>query len=94
MYSYHYCIPLLIGCMAFGAAIDTHVPKKWRETVAVVAVGLTIFGFYLWSPYTYGTTPHDKEAVMWSKLWTDGTAEHQSRRASFWAAKNAGKAED
>jgi dolichyl-phosphate-mannose--protein O-mannosyl transferase len=92
MYSYHYCIPLLIGCMAFGAAIDTYVPVKWRGVVAVAAIACTVFGFYLWSPYTYGTVGHDKDVVIWSKVWTEGTAEHQSRRASHWAAeKNQNK---
>jgi dolichyl-phosphate-mannose--protein O-mannosyl transferase len=87
MYQYHYCIPLMIGTMAFGASMDLVVPKKWKHALAVVVICLAVFGFWLWSPFTYGTKQHDAGAAIWSRSWVDGTADHRSRRASHWAAK-------
>ncbi|KAK8897808.1 hypothetical protein M9Y10_000036 [Tritrichomonas musculus] len=87
MYQYHYCIPLIIGLMAFGSSLDLYIPKKWRETFAVFVIILTAFGFYLWSPLMYGTKQHDREISIWTKRWIDGNADHQSRRASYYASK-------
>lgn len=89
MYQYHYCIPLMIGLMSFGASLDIFVPKKWKGTLAVIVIILTAFGFYLWSPLMYGTKQHDRDITIWSKRWIDGNAEHQSRRASYYASKAA-----
>jgi dolichyl-phosphate-mannose--protein O-mannosyl transferase len=87
MYQYHYCIPLMIGTMAFGACLDLFVPAKTRQIIAVAVIALTLFGFWLWSPYTYGTKMHEPAAFIWSKTWLDGNAAHQSRRKSYWESK-------
>ncbi|OHT07845.1 Dolichyl-phosphate-mannose-protein mannosyltransferase [Tritrichomonas foetus] len=89
MYQYHYCIPLMIGCMAFGASLELYLPKGKREIVAVIVIILAAFGFWLWSPFMYGTTQHDRDIAIWSKRWIDGDAAHQSRRASYYASKAA-----
>lgn len=87
MYQYHYCIPLIIGLMAFGSSLDLCLPKKWRETVAFIVIVLSAFGFYLWCPLMYGTKQRDREISIWTKRWIDGNADHQSRRASYYASK-------
>jgi dolichyl-phosphate-mannose--protein O-mannosyl transferase len=92
MYQYHYCIPLMIGTMAFGAAPDLFARKRERQIVAVLAIAAAAFGFWLWSPSVYGTPPRSREASVWSRTWTDGNAEHQSRRASHWESVQAGGA--
>ena len=84
MYQYHYCIPLIIGAMAFGAAIEMCVPKKYRGIVLVISCSLTIFGFWLWSPFTYGSLPHDRDITIWTKLWIDGNEEHRKRRKEYY----------
>ena len=85
MYQYHYCIPLMIGCMAFGCSLDIYLPKKTKQFVACICIILVIFGFYLWSPYVYGTKLHDRDIAIWTKRWIDGDSDHQSRRASYYA---------
>ena len=87
MYQYHYCIPLIIGLMAFGSSLDLYFPRKWREIVAVVVIILAAFGFYMWCPLMYGTKQRDREISIWTKRWIDGNADHQSRRASYYASK-------
>lgn len=87
MYQYHYCIPLMIGLMSFGTSLDLYIPRKYRETVAVLVIILTAFGFYLWCPLMYGTKQRDREISIWTKRWIDGDSSHQSRRASYYASK-------
>ena len=88
MYQYHYCIPLILGCMCFGASLDLFVSPRHGATVAMIVISLTLFGFWLWSPFTYGTEMHDRALSIWSSTWIDGTADHQSRRASYHASKS------
>jgi dolichyl-phosphate-mannose--protein O-mannosyl transferase len=87
MYQYHYCIPLMIGTMAFGAGMDIFLPQKLKGTLTVVFIGLTIFGFRLWSPYVYGTQKHDKAIALWSRLWIDGDRRHASMRQAHLLSK-------
>ena len=94
MYQYHYCIPLILGCMCFGVCLDLFCSKRQKATVAVLAISLTLFGFWLWSPFTYGTQIHDRHLSIWSKTWIDGDAAHQSRRASYHASKERAKQEN
>jgi dolichyl-phosphate-mannose--protein O-mannosyl transferase len=88
MYQYHYCIPLIIGSMAFGASLDLFIPKKWKQAVAIVVTFLTLFGFWLWSPFVYGTKHHDRNAEIWTKIWIDGDDAHKMRRSSHYAKQN------
>jgi dolichyl-phosphate-mannose--protein O-mannosyl transferase len=87
MYQYHYCIPLMMGTMAFGAGIDILIPRKLREVLAVTAIILTIWGFWLWSPFVYGTKMHDRAASIWSRTWTEGDHDHAMRRASYYESQ-------
>jgi dolichyl-phosphate-mannose--protein O-mannosyl transferase len=50
LYLYHYIIPLMFGCMAFGAALEIYVPRRLRGIVFVVPVAAAAFGYWLWSP--------------------------------------------
>jgi dolichyl-phosphate-mannose--protein O-mannosyl transferase len=81
---YHYYIPLVIGTMTFGACLDLFAPAKIRQIVAVAVIVSTTFGFWLWSPYTYGTKMHELASSIWSRTWIDGNTTHQSRRKSYW----------
>jgi dolichyl-phosphate-mannose--protein O-mannosyl transferase len=82
MYLYHYLIPLMFGGMAFGAAIDLYIAKKAKGVICILGIFCVVFGWWLWSPYVYGTEPHDQAMMEWSKKWVDGDLDHQSRRAS------------
>jgi dolichyl-phosphate-mannose--protein O-mannosyl transferase len=87
LYLYHYIIPLMFGCMAFGAALEIYIPVRFRGVVFVAAVAAAGFGYWLWSPYVYGTQMHDRAIMDWSRNWIDGDLEHRSRRASKNAAE-------
>lgn len=87
MYQYHYCIPLMIGAMAAGAALEMFVPQRFRWAVFVIICALTVFGFWLWSPFMYGSTPHDRKWTIWTKLWIDGNEAHQKRRQEYYDKK-------
>ena len=88
LYLYHYLIPLMIGCMSFGAAVDMYFPSKYRGIFVVLILITTAFGFWLWSPYVYGTTPHDKDIMLWTKNWIDGDEAHRIARSIHYASKN------
>ena len=81
LYLYHYIIPLMFGCMAFGALIEMTLPPKFRGIALVVTACLVIFGYWLWSPYVYGTPMHDRGVMLWTRRWVDGDEEHRRRRA-------------
>jgi dolichyl-phosphate-mannose--protein O-mannosyl transferase len=95
MYQYHYCIPLMLGAMAFAACLDLYIPTKWRMIVVAVVISLTVFGFWLWAPYTYGTRLHNRKKAVWCNYWVDGDAAHQSRRVEHYKSKErAGHRDD
>jgi dolichyl-phosphate-mannose--protein O-mannosyl transferase len=74
MYLYHYLIPLLFGCCAVGAGIDVLCPKR-RFAAGFIAFALcagALFGFLLWSPYSYGTKLFNRYYVVWSRRWISG----------------------
>lgn len=81
MYLYHYLIPLMLGCMAFGASIDLFVPKFMRGFLTVIVCFLAFVGFFLWSPYCYGTPTFDKKVVIWNNNWLHGDSVHRSLSA-------------
>jgi dolichyl-phosphate-mannose--protein O-mannosyl transferase len=74
LYLYHYCIPLMIGCMAMGTALDLYLPACARGTVAFFVCGLACFGFWLWMPLVYGKYMHDREVMIWNDNWYHGDA--------------------
>lgn len=82
MFLYHYIIPLIFGCMAFGAFLDVTVRPKYRGLISCTVCCLAMFGYWLWAPYVYGTPRRDKEVTIWTKRWIDGDAEHQRLRAA------------
>jgi hypothetical protein len=74
---YCYLIPLIFGCMAAGAAVE-FVSQHPAKRIALVALSaLPLFGFYLWSPLSYGTTHLDMSVIMWTNKWKWGDAYHQ-----------------
>ena len=81
MFLYHYLIPLMFGAMCLGAAIDLWLPKFWRGFFAVFCILLAAIGFYLWSPFVYGTNQHDNDIDyawrLFNKPWQDGKANRQ-----------------
>jgi dolichyl-phosphate-mannose--protein O-mannosyl transferase len=83
MYLYHYLIPLALGSIAFGCGLDLVVPPLFRGFVAVFACVLAIVGFFLWSPFCYGTPLWDRAVTIWNKNWIEGDAVHRSQ---FWEA--------
>jgi dolichyl-phosphate-mannose--protein O-mannosyl transferase len=77
MYLYHYLIPLMIGCLAFGASVDIFIPPFLRGFIVVVAAFLAITGFVMWSPYSYGTTHWDTKVTIWTSNWVTGDRVHR-----------------
>ena len=77
MFLYHYLIPLMFGAMCLGAVIDMWLPKFWKGFVFVFIVLFVVFGFYMWSPFAYGTNQNedgftDNSWRIWNKAWRDG----------------------
>lgn len=91
LYLYHYIIPLIFGCMAFGAFIEMVVPRRWRGIVMIIVCALAIFGYWLWAPYVYGTSKRDPDLSIWTRRWIDGDEEHKRLRAERDAKKRAEK---
>ncbi|OHT08680.1 Dolichyl-phosphate-mannose-protein mannosyltransferase [Tritrichomonas foetus] len=77
MYLYHYLIPLMFGCLSFGACIDLYLPKFLRGFVSVITCFLAFSGFFLWSSYCYGTPAYDKRVTIWNQNWIHGDSVHQ-----------------
>jgi dolichyl-phosphate-mannose--protein O-mannosyl transferase len=77
VYLYHYLIPLIFGCMAAGAAVELMCPHPAKGIMVVALSALALFGFYLWSPLSYGTTHLDMSVIMWTNRWRWGDAYHQ-----------------
>jgi dolichyl-phosphate-mannose--protein O-mannosyl transferase len=78
MYLYHYLIPLAFGCMAAGAAIDIWLPRAMRGVVVVVLCAAALFGFWLWSPLSYGTEHLEEETIIWTQDWRFGDKVHRA----------------
>jgi dolichyl-phosphate-mannose--protein O-mannosyl transferase len=77
MYLYHYHIPLLFGCMAVGAAADIWLAPIARGPLITTAGALVAFGFWLWSPLSYGTPHLEERVVIWNENWRWGYAFHR-----------------
>ncbi|KAK8836895.1 hypothetical protein M9Y10_037421 [Tritrichomonas musculus] len=77
LYLYHYLIPLIFGCMSTGAAIDLWLKPFWRGTFCAAFCILALFGFYLWSPLSYGTPHLEDNVVFWTKNWRYGDDYHR-----------------
>ena len=77
MYLYHYHIPLLFGCCAYGAALDIWLNEFFQSYVSVFSVFFAITGFVLWSTYCFGTEPHDRYVVIWNDNWLYGDSYHR-----------------
>ncbi|OHS96069.1 Dolichyl-phosphate-mannose-protein mannosyltransferase [Tritrichomonas foetus] len=80
LYLYHYLIPLIFGCMSFGAATEMLISARYRGIFVVFILSACAFGYWLWSPYVYGTKPHDKEMMIWTQRWIDGDEAHKLAR--------------
>ncbi|OHT08990.1 Dolichyl-phosphate-mannose-protein mannosyltransferase [Tritrichomonas foetus] len=81
MYLYHYLIPLMIGCCAYGAILEMILPKKLRGIVAFATWTLAWFGFWLWMPLVYGKYGHDRNIMYWNDNWLHGDAVYKSEQA-------------
>ena len=77
MYLYHYLIPLMFGCLSFGACIDLYLPKFLRGFASVFVCFLAFTGFFLWSSYCYGTPNFDKKVTIWNSNWIYGDSVHR-----------------
>lgn len=80
MFLYHYLIPLMIGCISAGAAVDRIFPRVWVGIMLVVICLLCLFGFILWSPYSYGISHLDRKVTIWNDNWIYGDAYHRELR--------------
>lgn len=77
MYLYHYLIPLMFLCILTGCFLDLAFPPKIKGFVAAIFCGFALFGFYLWSPYAYGTPHLDQELIVWTDNWIYGDKFHR-----------------
>lgn len=81
MYLYHYCIPLMFGCLCAGAALDLFLPPRARGAVAVLLAFAALVGLRLWGPWVYGTVEPDLGVILWNKNWLSGDARYRERMA-------------
>ena len=81
MYLYHYLIPFMIGCCAYGAAIDIYLPKKARGLISFLSCTLALFGFWLWMPLVYGKYGHDRDIMYWNQNWLSGDFAYRYEKA-------------
>lgn len=77
LYLYHYLIPLIFGCLTFGSMVELFLPVKYRSVFVVFVCIASGFGFWLWSPYVYGTDKHDQDMMIWTRRWIDGDERHK-----------------
>ena len=83
LFLYHYLIPLMIGCCAFGASLEMIIKsKKIRGIVAFVSWILACFGFWLWMPLVYGKYSHDKSIMIWNQNWIHGDKQYKIEQSS------------
>jgi dolichyl-phosphate-mannose--protein O-mannosyl transferase len=78
MYLYHYLIPLMFGCMAAGAAIEIWFSLVGKGIAVVVISMAAAFGFWLWSPLSYGTKHLEETVIIWTENWRHGDAFHRA----------------
>jgi len=71
MYLYHYCIPLIFGCMCIGSLLNTVSPKL-RGILSVFIIFFATIGFVFLNPWVYGTTQWDTEITKSYRPWFDG----------------------
>jgi dolichyl-phosphate-mannose--protein O-mannosyl transferase len=74
MFLYHYLIPLMFGALAYGAALDMWFKnKKVRGLVALISIGLVIFGFMCYGRYAYARPSTDLMYKMSPSVWFEGS---------------------
>lgn len=79
MYLYHYIIPLIFACAAFGSSLDLCFFSTFKGTVTIISVTLAFIGFVLLSPFSYGSKSWDESIVIWNKNWKIGDETHRSQ---------------
>ena len=80
LYLYHYLIPLIFGCLSFGSMVELFLPMRYRSVFVVFVCIAAAFGFWLWSPYVYGTDKHDPDMMIWTRRWIDGDEQHKKAK--------------
>ena len=78
IFLYHYILPLLIGCLVAGASLDLYCSPFYKGFLAFVICGLCQYGFILWCPYSYGTSPYAPNYAIWSTNWLYGDEKHKT----------------
>lgn len=76
LYLYHYCIPLMIGIVGYGVALDLYLPKRVKGVVIVLSIALVIYFYWLISPYIYALPQRDYNKVIWNNAWVVGDSRH------------------
>lgn len=83
LFLYHYLIPLMIGCCAFGTSLEILIKsKRIRGIVAFVSWVLACFGFWLWMPFVYGKYSHDRDIMIWNQNWLHGDSQYKFEQSS------------
>ena len=65
---YHYVIPLLFGIWNVAAFLDTLSPKTKGFITCLIAT-LSVAGYFLWAPLSYGLEELDFHFIIWNKKW-------------------------
>ena len=78
IFLYHYILPLMIGCLVAGATLDLYFSRFYKGFFAFVIIMLCEVGFFLWSPYSYGTSPYAPKYAIWSTNWLYGDEKHKT----------------
>ncbi|KAK8899399.1 hypothetical protein M9Y10_001715 [Tritrichomonas musculus] len=83
LFLYHYLIPLMIGCCAFGASLEILIKsKRIRGTIAFATWILAFFGFWLWMPLVYGKYMHERDIMIWNQNWISGDKQYKIEQKS------------
>ena len=84
MFLYHYLIPLMIGCVSCGIAVDRILPRLWVGIFLVIICLLCFTGFIIGSPFSYGIPHLDKKITIWTNNWIYGDAYHRQLKRNQW----------
>lgn len=81
LYLYHYCIPLMIGIVGYGAFLDIYLPPKTKGIVIVLSIALLVYFYWLISPLIYALPLRDERKMFWDSAWRFGDKRHRLEKS-------------
>lgn len=81
LYLYHYCIPLMLALVSYGACLDIYFKPREKGIIIVVSIVMCIYFYWLISPYIYALPMRDTKVAIWNKAWIEGDERHKRERS-------------